>query len=106
VGCRLLISNFGRVIDLSPGGVRVHSGWFGAVAPGTRVELCLTSDAESVTLRARAVRKVRVRGGYETSFEFLGVDPHIRSLLTRMAMAGWKGETIGEEAAERLCADS
>ena len=104
--CRMLTSNFGRVIDLSQCGTRVRSGWLGGVRPGTAVVLCLASDSGQVTLRARAIRKVRVNGGYQTSFQFLAFDPSLRPLLTRMALSCRNCETIGAEAADRLCGGS
>ncbi len=104
VGCRWLKSNFGAVMDISTSGVRIHTAGKPEVSVGETVILRLNTNVGSLLVCSRVVRCQKVEGGgHDVGFEFCEKDKELRAALTQAARMHGKGETVGAEAADRLC---
>ena len=101
--CRVLSSNYGRVIDISTTGIRIRSHRTLGLTPGETVVIKLEGLGGTLHLTARAVRTVPLsRGGFDTGFEWAGLTHDERTLLTEVARVSAPVETTGDDAAERM----
>jgi hypothetical protein len=83
IPCRDLTCEFGPVIDLSPGGMRIRSRKHLALEPDKPTKVTLRSVVGYLTVEALPLRTIKTDGGHETSFRFVnaeGLEQAIRHL--------------------------
>ena len=105
MACRLLKSNYGRVLEISSIGARTHSRWVARGRVGATVQLKIKSLDGQLSVPAKVIRVDRSKhGGYETGFQFLEMPDDCRKGLSHILRVSIKSEMIGDQAADRLCA--
>lgn len=85
VRCFATSCQFGTVADFSRTGVKVMTRRVVKVPAGQTVNLQIEASGAKIVVPARVVSsRPSARGGYETGFEFWGVDERWQSALSMM----------------------
>lgn len=90
MACELITSQYGRVLDLSPGGLRVHGRGKCDLTKGKVVPVTLKCAHGTISLMGQVAwsRKSSL-GGYEAGIQFHGVKPQTAALIRQLAQFGF-----------------
>lgn len=90
MACELITTQYGRVLDLSPGGLRVHGRGKGELSKGKVVPVTLKCAHGTISLMGQvAWQHKSPLGGFEAGIQLHGVTRQTAALIRQLAQFGF-----------------